>query len=203
LTGQVFDRLGRRAKDLAADAQADAERVRALRPRVLRRFRSILDRRITALRTRHHGDFHLGQVLWTGQDFQIFDFEGEPARSLSSRRLKRSPLCDVAGMVRSFHYAAHYGLRSLQARGGVRAEDLTRLDPWVTHWHLWVSSAFLRSYLRTAENAPFLPKGREELEALLAVYLLEKAVYELGYELDNRPEWVRLPLRGILQLLEP
>ena len=202
LTESVFERLARRLKDLPPEARAEAEALRGARTEVLRRFRSILDRNITALRTRHHGDFHLGQVLWTGRDFVIFDFEGEPARPISTRRIKRSPLRDVAGMIRSFHYAAFHGLSSLQGAGRVRAEELGEFVPWVGFWHAWVSSAFLRSYLRTAGDAAFLPRSREELDGLLTVYLLEKAVYELGYELDNRPDWVRLPLRGILQLLE-
>jgi len=203
LTEEVFERLAARLRYLPEDARPQAEAVKALRPEVLKRFKTILERRITALRTRHHGDFHLGQVLWTGRDFVIFDFEGEPARPISTRRIKRSPLRDVAGMLRSFHYAAYFALAGLRAKGLLPAgEEEQSLRTWAERWQRWVSSAFLRSYLRAAEAAPFLPARREELDGLLTVYLLEKAVYELGYELNNRPDWARLPLEGIVQLLE-
>ncbi|HEY8942868.1 MAG TPA: alpha-amylase, partial [Polyangiaceae bacterium] len=126
---------------------------------------------------------------------------GEPARPITARRIKRSPLRDTAGMIRSFHYAVNHGLRALIQRGGARPEMLEVLRTWADHWFLWTASAFLRSYLRTAEGAAFLPKDRAELEGLMQTYLLEKAVYELGYELDNRPDWVRLPLEGIAWLV--
>ncbi len=168
----------------------------------LKIFQSILGRKITALRTRIHGDYHLGQVLYTGKDFVIIDFEGEPARPLTERRIKRSPLRDVAGMLRSFHYAAHTALANQVEAGVIRAEDRLGLEPWARLWNLWISSAFLRAYLRTAGEAAYLPRGREEFETLLHAYHLEKAIYELGYELNNRPTWVWLPLLGIQQLLE-
>ena len=168
----------------------------------MKRFRSILDRKITAMRIRVHGDYHLGQVLFTGKDFVIIDFEGEPAHSLSSRKIKRSPLRDVAGMLRSFHYAANTPLIGKMGGGGFRPADPSRLEPWANCWTLWVSAAFLSSYLEVSNRASFLPRSKDELSLLLSVYLLEKSIYELGYELNNRPDWVKLPLRGILQLLE-
>jgi predicted trehalose synthase len=104
-------------------------------------------------------------------------------------------------MVRSFHYAAHHGLHSLEERGTVRAEERAALVPWVQSWYVWVSASFLRGYLEAADGAAFLPEAEPELDGLLTIYLLEKAVYELGYELNNRPDWVHLPLAGIRQLL--
>jgi len=202
LTDGVFQLLRRGLKDVPEAARGDAERVVSLHGELLRRFRTIVERKVTALRVRVHGDFHLGQVLRTGRDFVIIDFEGEPALPLSTRRTKRSPLRDAAGMVRSFHYAAYQGLANLGARGGADAEELSRLRTWAHLWYLWASSAFLRSYLKTAAQGSFLPKGREELAAMLTIYLLEKAVYELRYELNNRPHWIGLPLSGILQLVE-
>ena len=151
------------------------------------------------IKTRIHGDYHLGQTLYTGNDFMIIDFEGEPARTLGERRLKRSPLRDVAGMIRSFHYVAH---TALQKQGTVRVEDAPTLDPWVELWYKYTSGAFLKSYLETAKDAPFIPKEREELDILLKAFILEKSVYELGYELNNRPEWILIPLKGIKYLLE-
>ena len=167
---------------------------------VLSRFRRMLDHRIEGLRTRVHGDYHLGQVLYTGRDFVIIDFEGEPARPLGERRIKRSPLRDVAGMLRSFHYAAY---ASLFGHGGPSPEENPAfLEAWVLFWYRWVAAAFLRSYLDTVGPAGILPRTRSEIELLLGALLLEKAIYELRYEVDHRPDWVRIPIAGILQLLE-
>jgi maltose alpha-D-glucosyltransferase/alpha-amylase len=132
------------------------------------------------------------------------DFEGEPTRPLSERRLKRSPLRDVAGMLRSFHYAAYAGLFAFQERRGiVRPDELAMLDGWARVWHLWVCVVFLKAYLEVASQGSFLPQTREELQILLDLHVLEKAIYELGYELNNRPEWVKIPLEGIAHLLGP
>jgi len=201
LTIGSFQLLRRAVRELPAEAREDAESVLGRQNDILARFRTILARRITALRTRIHGDYHLGQVLWTGRDFVIIDFEGEPALPISARRIKRSPLRDVAGMVRSFHYAAHHGLQDLLARGGVSAELAGAFGAWAQYWYAWAAGGFLRAYLRTAADSGCLPGSREEVRDLLEVYVLEKAVYELGYELNNRPQWVGLPLRGIAQLL--
>jgi maltose alpha-D-glucosyltransferase/alpha-amylase len=202
LTEEVLTLLKRRLSDLPPEAKVLADRVLARRADLLRRFRPLLERRLTAERTRTHGDYHLGQVLWTGRDFVIIDFEGEPARALSTRRSKRSPLRDVAGMLRSYHYAAHQGFSNHVARGAVRSEQTGAVGSWTDRWYGWTASAFLRSYLETARGAAFLPADRGELGDLLVVHLLEKAVYELAYELNNRPAWVGLPLQGIADLLE-
>ena len=154
------------------------------------------------MRIRCHGDYHLGQVLYTGRDFVIIDFEGEPARSLSERRMKRSPLQDVAGMVRSFHYAA-YSASSHQAGLVSRPEnELPILSQWAQYWYVWVSAAFLGSYIDTISQIDLIPKDTEQLKVLLDAYMLEKAIYEIGYELNNRPDWVKVPLQGIIQLIE-
>jgi maltose alpha-D-glucosyltransferase/alpha-amylase len=201
LTERSFGLLKRRLDALPEDVREGARALAARQTEVLKRFRSILDGPITALRTRVHGDYHLGQVLRSGADFVIIDFEGEPAVPLSTRRIKRCPLRDAAGMIRSFHYAARSGLHNLEERGTIRPEEGPGLEPWVQHWYLWVSASFLRGYLETCGGAAFLPNERRELEGLLTVFLLEKAVYELGYELNNRPQWVHLPLAGIRQLM--
>ena len=151
---------------------------------------------------RCHGDFHLGQVLWTGKDFIIIDFEGEPALALSERRIKSSPLRDVAGMVRSFHYAAWAGLHQHVQRGGMEAENLAKHEPWARLWYQAVSSVYLRAYLEAMKESAILPRSDDELLAMLPAYLLNKAVYEIGYELNNRPSWLAIPLQGALQLLE-
>ncbi len=136
---------------------------------------------------RTHGDYHLGQTLWKGKDWVILDFEGEPARTLVERRRKRSPLRDVAGMLRSFAYAA-------------TAAELTRDADVPEDWEERARARFLESYLETVDPA-LLPPGEAAVDRLLAVFELEKAVYELRYELDNRPDWVGIPVAGIERLM--
>jgi maltose alpha-D-glucosyltransferase / alpha-amylase len=153
------------------------------------------------LRTRIHGDYHLGQILRTKADFVILDFEGEPARPLDERRAKQSPLKDVAGMLRSFGYAAYSGLNAfLQRRPPNNPADARNLESWATLWQNAVSTAFLEAYRSTVSQNPRLIPEPAEAQLLLNAYLLEKALYELLYELNNRPAWVRIPLAGILAL---
>jgi len=202
LVKEVFQLLRRRRRTLADDVRARADRVLAREGEITERMARIGARPFTALRTRAHGDYHLGQVLWTGQDFMIIDFEGEPARPLAARRAKVSPLRDVAGMLRSFHYAAFQGLAT-HGSAPLPAEQARAAEAWARVWQLTVSGAYLGAYLQTARGAPFLPASREELEGLLDLFLAEKAIYELSYELNNRPAWVGLPLQGIADLLAP
>jgi maltose alpha-D-glucosyltransferase / alpha-amylase len=157
--------------------------------------------RIEGKRIRVHGDFHLGQVLWTGSDFVIIDFEGEPARSLGERRIKRSPLTDVAGMLRSFDYAAEQALRSPSISMLVADDPRAVLGDWGRAWRRWTSAAFLGRYLDVAAQGRLLPEDPEQARRVLEALVLEKAVYELGYEIDNRPDWIGTPIRGILELL--
>ncbi|MBI4527528.1 MAG: maltose alpha-D-glucosyltransferase [Deltaproteobacteria bacterium] len=197
LADQSLSLLGKRLRSLPEDICRDADRVLGLKREILDRFRQIVDRKNTAMRIRCHGDYHLGQVLFTGKDFVIIDFEGEPARPIGERRIKRSPLRDVAGMLRSFNYASIARLKT----GEYRPEDLPDLREWARFWNIWVSVIFLKAYLDIARAGSFLPHSSDELGFLLDLYLLEKAVYELGYELNNRPEWLGVPLEGILQLM--
>jgi maltose alpha-D-glucosyltransferase/alpha-amylase len=201
LVGRTFNTLQRVVDGLPASDREQAGAVLAFRSAILERMRKLVGDKMSARRIRTHGDYHLGQVLFTGRDFVIIDFEGEPARPLTERRLKRSPLGDVAGMLRSFHYAAHAAIRSEETRGLARAEQLEGIEQWAQVWALWASGAFLGAYLDTARDAGFLPEDDDELHTLLEAHLLEKAVYELGYELNNRPDWVRTPVRGIRHLL--
>ena len=168
---------------------------------LVNRFKDLLETKISAMRIRCHGDYHLGQVLVTGSDFIIIDFEGEPARPITERRIKRSALRDVAGMLRSFHYAAHAAQLRRQ-KNELPPEAVTELEHWAEFWQRWVSAEFLKSYLQEAGGARFIPGSRNELRVLLEALLLEKAVYELSYELNNRPDWVGIPIRGIRQLLD-
>jgi maltose alpha-D-glucosyltransferase/alpha-amylase len=198
LARSTFDVLGRRLSTLPERSREDARAVLGLEDALLRQARGVLERRLATVRIRIHGDFHLGQVLFTGKDFVIVDFEGEPSRSLSERRFRRSPLRDVAGMVRSFEYAVAYALR----HGPMRAEDVRPLQPWARVWANWTSAAFLRGYLSAAAERLSLPRDPAELSALLDFYLLDKTVYELRYELNNRPEWIGIPLEAILRRVE-
>jgi maltose alpha-D-glucosyltransferase/alpha-amylase len=150
------------------------------------------------MRTRIHGDYHLGQVLRTASDFVIIDFEGEPARPIAERRGKRSPLQDVAGMLRSFHYAA---FAPLLGENKMREEDARKMSAWAESWNAWVAKRFLGKYFATAAPGSFLPQSEDDTRTLLELHLLEKAIYELGYELNNRPTWVGIPLQGISNLL--
>jgi maltose alpha-D-glucosyltransferase / alpha-amylase len=168
--------------------------------------RQILDRALTqplsGQRMRVHGDYHLGQVLYTGSDFFIIDFEGEPARTPVERRRLRSPLADVAGMIRSFHYAA-LGVLAMPLPGAqIRPEDREQLEPWARAFYQCTAHGFLSSYLAATEGAPFRSGGPDQLRTLLEMQLVEKALYELLYELNNRPTWAELPLRGLLSLIE-
>jgi len=199
LTMGVFQILATRSRTLPEAVHADARNLLDQRNDVMKRFSILKDRRIATKIIRCHGDYHLGQVLHTGKDFIIIDFEGEPSRTLGERRAKRCPLTDVASMIRSFSYAAHNALLS---HATMRKVDVPVLEPWVNIWHKYVSALFLESYLQTAKGAPFLPGSREELKILLQAFLLEKAIYELGYELNNRPGWVGIPLKGIMDILE-
>jgi maltose alpha-D-glucosyltransferase/alpha-amylase len=177
-----------------------ARRISELDDVILNRFRRLIERKINAVRIRCHGDYHLGQVLFTGKDFCITDFEGEPLHPLSERRLKRNPLRDVAGMIRSFHYAAFAPLTKGESGVVLRAEDIGPLRDWATAWYGWVSACFLSGYFSAAQP-DLIPEHSAELEILLDAYLLEKAIYELGYEMNNRPDWIVIPVNGILDLV--
>ena len=201
LSTRVFAQLRDKISGLPLNQQEKAKRVSTQEAEVTRRFQEALKAPIQATRTRIHGDYHLGQVLYTGSDFFIIDFEGEPARTLAERRIKRSPLQDVAGMLRSFHYAAFAPLLTAGEGNSSGGRDVEKLGPWAEAWNGSVADRFRASYFQTAGSAPYLPQSREQVRILLELHLLEKAVYELGYELNNRPSWVGIPLEGIARLL--
>ena len=160
---------------------------------------------ITAERIRCHGDFHLGQVLWTGKDFVIIDFEGEPSRSLGQRRLKRPAVVDLAGMVRSFHYAGTTAALRLTRDLGTSMASVDRamIDAWLTFWHRWISGTFLDSYLDVAGDAdvPARPTWTSSTQ-LFDFFLLEKSIYELGLRGEQPTGVGRHPARGILDILD-
>ncbi len=197
---EAFALLRRRLDVLPESAAPAAAAALAVEESLRRRVAALLDGPMDAMRTRIHGDYHAGQTLWTGRDVIIIDFEGEPGRPLSERRHKHSPLRDVAGMLRSFHYAAYGPLLGAPGVGSVRPEDVPHLEPWARLWYGWVSAAFVGAYLEAMEGSGLLPEDRARLSTLLGVLLIQKATYELIHELTHRPEWVAIPLRGLVEL---
>jgi maltose alpha-D-glucosyltransferase/alpha-amylase len=196
----AFDGL-RQAMQSGAIPEDVAARARTL----LENEQAVLDR-VTAApaaefavaKQRIHGDYHLGQVLWAEGDFYLIDFEGEPARTIAERRAKQSPMKDVAGMLRSFSYAAYAGLF---AHSATRPGQFAELEPWARLWQTWASAAFLTGYLATAGQGRIVPAEPAQRNALLQLFMLDKACYELNYELNNRPDWVRIPLAAILDVI--
>lgn len=193
----VFDALKENLAKLPDEVVEQAGLALSRRRRYSERFSGLAKLDMVAQRTRIHGDFHLGQTLRVKNDYVILDFEGEPARSLAERRAKHSPLKDVAGMLRSFSYAAFAALLNYNTR---RPEYFKTLEPWARLWEQATAAEFLREYRQVTETAAFLPQDDHAFQTLLDAYLLDKALYELRYELDNRPNWVRIPLWGILSL---
>jgi maltose alpha-D-glucosyltransferase/alpha-amylase len=187
----------RRAKLTPTEAEL-ADVVLGREQELLQELRSITTEKIDVSRIRIHGDYHLGQVLFTGNDFVVIDFEGEPQRPLSERRIKRLALRDVAGMLRSFQYTTLMALRAAIDTGLGEAEHAEELAGWADAVYRWLGSAFLRGYLETVEGSNLVPEDKRQLRWLLDALLLDKAAYELEYELNNRPDWVEIPLRGLL-----
>jgi maltose alpha-D-glucosyltransferase/alpha-amylase len=203
LTVHTLLQLRRSLNRVPEANRAEAEKVVALESSILKQFRSIHETGIAGKRIRCHGNLHLGELLYTGKDFVFIDFEGESARPLGERRIKRSPLNDVAMMIRSFEYATYAALFKQLDLGTLHEERLPQLEPWTGFWYRWVSSVYLNAYLEVVGKTDLLPRSKEELKVLFDVHLLEKAVYEVGYELKNRPSWLKIPLRAIAKLIEP
>jgi maltose alpha-D-glucosyltransferase/alpha-amylase len=205
-TRGAFQALATRASTLKGEAYDLAQGLLKREADILRLFRELTSRPIRAPRIRCHGDYHLGQVLWTGKDFVIIDFEGEPLRSVGERRLKRSPMRDVAGMVRSFDYAAwsalrrHWELMPPEGSAGHRERDLRG----AAIWGAWLGREFVRSYAMRLRDLrhDLLPAELADAELVLRSWVLEKALYEVRYELNSRPDWADIPLRAVLAILE-
>lgn len=200
-TDTAFSLLRARASGLPAQAAGEADELLGRENDVRQRFGKLQNLAPQAARIRFHGDYHLGQVLYTGADFMIIDFEGEPARPLDQRREKTFALRDVAGMVRSFHYAAYVALFGQVGSVDVGRFDTESIARWSRYWYGWAAAAFLKGYFDTANGGVFLGPDPAEHRVLLDAFLLHKALYEVAYEINNRPDWVRIPLRGILDLI--
>ncbi|QED37090.1 maltose alpha-D-glucosyltransferase [Antarcticibacterium arcticum] len=198
LTRSSFQNLQKNLKNLPPWLEEEAREVLEMKSDVLKCFKRVYIHKIPIMKIRTHGDFHLGQVLWTGKDFVIIDFEGEPARTFSERRLKRSPLRDVAGMVRSFHYAAYSSIMETEY---TQQRKEGHLEDWAEVWYFHVTRLFLQGYLEKVGKSNFIPEKQEDFTILMETFLLEKAVYEMNYELNNRPDWLLIPLRGIKSII--
>jgi maltose alpha-D-glucosyltransferase/alpha-amylase len=203
---QVFQALNKRVKNLPEVPRQLARQVLAVQNEISLRFQAVVKTPLTGQRLRIHGDYHLGQVLFTGKDFVLIDFEGEAHRSLTDRQIKRSVLRDVAGMIRSFHYALYTTLLGRNTeletnQPNIRPEDFDRLESWGRYWNRWVSATFLRSYRQASGPAAYLPNTDGEFKILLEAFLLLRAVQDLENELGHRPDWIAVPLLGILDIL--
>jgi maltose alpha-D-glucosyltransferase/alpha-amylase len=202
LGSRVLELARNSLRSLPEEAQKYVAPLMGLEDAIRQRFQLVRDHRISAWRIRLHGDFHLGQVLYTGDDFIVIDFEGDPRRPMSERRLKRSPVRDVAAMIRSFHYISLAALFGRVPGVFPSNEPAAMIEGWAKAWYSWVSGIFLQGYIERADLKRFVPGGFDDFHLLLKVYLLEKALIELEHELRVRPDWVRIPARGIAQLLQ-
>ena len=195
---KTFQALAKTVPGLPAPVQKRAERILEAENEIISCLKKITGRRFAAMKCRIHGDFHLGQALFTGKDFVFIDFEGEPAHSLSERRLKRSPLRDVISMIHSIHYAT---MTTLAHHSTGHPDDTALLETWLEAWYVYVSGSYLKAYLHTMKNSPLVPANRKELEVMLRSYLIQRVVHELGHELNNRTDQIDPHLRGLEMLL--
>ncbi|MDB5615641.1 MAG: trehalose synthase [Devosia sp.] len=197
-TRDLLDQLQNGLSRLSPSARTIAEQVLGERDNLIDRIEAASTMQPSGGRSRIHGDYHLGQVLVTDGDVMIIDFEGEPKRSLAERRAKSTPLRDVAGMLRSFHYAAWTALnRYADERGEVPDAVRARADQWRAD----MSADFVGAYETYIAGASSYPTDPAFADALSGLFLIHKAIYEVGYELANRPDWVEIPLSGIRDLL--
>ncbi len=185
-------------RDLPERAADHVQQVLDRRDALMTRVDEVAKMSPSGAQTRIHGDYHLGQVLMAQNDVIIIDFEGEPRRSLEERRVKTSPLRDVAGMLRSLDYAAQSALRWAESSGTDRGDAETILRDW----HLNAVRDFMTAYRNTIEDSRAHPADDAFADALLDLFLIQKAVYEVGYELASRPAWVDIPLSGLLDLID-
>jgi len=192
-----LEALEQRLGTLGEPSVPYADALLARRDALLARFDEVRGLDGAGARIRIHGDYHLGQVLRAEEDFVILDFEGEPDRSIMQRRAKQSPLKDVAGMIRSYSYAAYAALFAFTIH---TPDSQAALEPWADTWQYWVADAFLSGYRATVGGSPLLPQAGR-WDRLLRAFVIDKALYELGYEVNHRPEWVRIPLIGIHKLI--
>jgi len=194
-----FQTLAKIVPELPGPIYDRAVRILGAEKELINCLKQITGKRFSAMKCRIHGDLHLGQALFTGKDFVFIDFEGEPSHSLSERRLKRSPLRDVASMIHSIHYAAV----TILARHSVsHPKEAAFLEPWLEAWYVYVSGSFLKGYLLAMNDSGLIPQDKNEFEIMLRCFLIYRVVHELGHEMHNRPDLIDLHLRGLEMLLK-
>lgn len=199
LTKRTMDSLERHLKELPPSFLSLAERCLHETPRMVEDFTNSEERPAAGMKTRIHGNYHLGEILWAENDFVILDFEGERTRSIAERRSLESPLRDVGDMLRSIDNAAFAGLFHFTRD---REEDFAVFQPWTEHWRRWVSGCFLRTYLQRLIGSELIPEDMENRATLIRCFVLERALIEAETELPHRPQWARIPLMGILELID-
>ncbi len=197
-----FEMLRSQARSLPENAQADISTVLEREGEIRGQLLSLRDKRMSGSRIRTHADYHLSNVLFAGSDWFITNFEGDPTRPLSERRIKRSALRDVATMLRSFHYVSHAALFGDVPGIVPSSEAHPQLERWAHVWYRWVSASFLKEYLTASGAAQYLPQQADEFKVLLAAYMIERALIEIEHELEQRPAWIRIPVHGILEQLD-
>lgn len=198
LVRETYQNQTRNLKVLPDDVREEAREILSRKSEVLTLLKRIYTKKLDVVKTRIHGDYSLEKVLFTGKDLAISNFGGDPTRSFSERRLKRSPLRDVASMIHSFNYAAYKGLL---LNNHIRKEDIPKLTPFAEMWIQYVSGLFMKSYLETVKGSSFIPDDKQDLSILLQTFLLEKAIFDLNHELNERPDWVMVPIRIIKSIL--
>jgi maltose alpha-D-glucosyltransferase/alpha-amylase len=198
-----FQQLRSQLDHLPPTAVAEAQQVLGSQSELMTRLRALYQTPLQSKRIRCHGDFHLGEVLFTGKDFKFIDFEGERSRPLGERRIKRSPLRDVVGMLRSFDYVVSMALRKQIELGTVHENDLPAFEPWAVFWSNWATTIYLKAYLGIVSTSDLLPGPKEQVQLLLDAHWIEKALRELGHELDHRRYLLRIPLRALLRMVKP
>ena len=177
----------------------ESKEILGLKSEILKCFRNIYDHKIPVMKIRTHGDYHLRQILWTGREYIMNSFEGDPTKSFSERRIRRSAMRDLAAMIRSLHYAAYSNILSPEY-DQQRKEG--NLEEWAENWHYYITRLYIKGYFDKAGNSDYVPKDHDDFKILMHTFLLEKALYELNYEIQNRPEWIIIPLRGIKEIIQ-
>jgi maltose alpha-D-glucosyltransferase/alpha-amylase len=199
LLTEVFRDVRAQLPDIPEQYRANLEKILNMEQEIVKRFRRIREFSFSSIRIRIHGDYHLGHVLFTGKDFVIINFEGDTLKPLSERKSKMSVMRDVSGMIRSFHYASYAALfHQIAGPNPLKKEDM---EPWRDYWYKWTSITFLQSYFATCGDAAFIPKAESELNVLWDALMLEKVIYELGYELNHRRDWLGIPVEGIFEIM--
>lgn len=198
LVRETYDRRNKTFDGISDGLKYELEEIFERKEDILSTLRRIYEKKLDVIKIRIHGNYHLGQVLFTGKDVAINDFGGDPVRSFSDRRLKRSPLRDVAAMVRSIRYVAYDGFLKTSH---VQKEEITPLLPYAKLWAHYMSGFFVKAYLETVQNSAFIPADKKDLQMMLDTYMLEKALYDLNYELNKRPEWSIIPVKTIKSII--